>query len=158
MAGDGSIFSFHTTANTPNRDGKPAFQIYTDVMRVFSQENFVFGFQQSKSLLSLRVRWLVRAWLQGPKCARLLQTHCCCCSSSIPRANSRISWHWTLQRGRAWKHTHTTHHFAWITNHQLNDCAHFSGTLLSMWLIRKQWNGTPVCRLHRQTWKIFSGV
>lgn len=72
-----------------------------------------------------------------------LQTHCCCCSSSIPRANSRISWHWTLQRGRAWKHTHTTHHFAWITNHQLNDCAHFSGTLLSMWLIWKQWNGTP---------------
>lgn len=73
MAGDGSIFSFHTTANTLNRDGKPAFQIYTDVMRVFSQENFVFGFQQSKSLLSLRVRWLVRAWLQGPKCARVFK-------------------------------------------------------------------------------------
>lgn len=109
MAGDGSIFSFYTIANTLNWDRKPAFKIYTDVMRVYSPRKILptltWFLVSSSQKSSITLSPLTSASLApGSKVYKGLQTHCC--SSSIPRANSRISWHWTLQRGRAWKHTH----------------------------------------------------
>lgn len=87
------------------------------------QLSFCFPAAKKSSPALSPVHWLVCAWLQGPQCARIFKHALLLLLDTAGKQPDQLA----LDTAEGYTHTdtktHTTHHLAWITNHQLNDCS-----------------------------------